>query len=57
MNSAGIDWDHKTRTNGVFRIVSDKHKGWSLFVDKELGNYDYLLGCDVSFLDHLVAVR
>ncbi|PSR75546.1 hypothetical protein PHLCEN_2v9026 [Hermanssonia centrifuga] len=33
--------------NGIYRIVSDKHQGWSPFVDKELGNYDYLLGVDV----------
>ena len=42
-----MDWDAKTRKKGVYRIVSDKHKGWSQFVDKELGNYDYLLGIDV----------
>ncbi|KAJ3547539.1 hypothetical protein NM688_g5396 [Phlebia brevispora] len=44
----GVDWDHRTRTKGIFRIVSDKHKGWSLFVDKEYGNYDYLLGVDID---------
>lgn len=43
----GLDWDQRSKTKGVFRIVSDKHKGWSLFVDKEFGNYDYLLGIDV----------
>lgn len=45
--SSGIDWDHRTRKNEIFRIVSDKHKGWSQHVDKEFGNYDYLLGIDV----------
>ena len=43
----GLDWDQRTKTKGIYRIVSDKHKGWSLFVDKEFGNYDYLLGIDV----------
>ncbi|KAI0078840.1 glycoside hydrolase family 13 protein [Panus rudis PR-1116 ss-1] len=45
---SGLDWDHATKTKGVFRIVSDKHKGWSKHVDKELGNYDYLLGIDID---------
>ena len=43
----GVDWDQRTKTNGVYRIVSRRHKGWSRYVDKENGNYDYLLGCDV----------
>ncbi|KAI8980163.1 alpha amylase [Trametes punicea] len=44
----GLDWDHRTRTKGVFRIVSPKHRGWSRWVDTELGNYDYLLGIDID---------
>ncbi|KAI9461626.1 alpha amylase [Lactarius psammicola] len=45
---AGIDWDHRTKKRGVYKIVGKGHKGWSLNVDKELGNYDYLLGADVD---------
>ena len=44
----GVDWDHKTKTKGIYRISSPNHKGWSRNVDKELGNYDFLLGVDVS---------
>ncbi|KAH9945446.1 alpha amylase [Epithele typhae] len=44
----GLDWDHRTRTKGVYRITSDKHKGWSKWVDSENGNYDYLLGIDID---------
>ncbi|KAI0784258.1 alpha amylase [Abortiporus biennis] len=44
----GLDWDHRTRTKGVFRIVGGRHNGWSEWVDKELGNYDYLLGVDID---------
>ncbi|GJE88650.1 alpha-amylase [Phanerochaete sordida] len=44
----GIDWNHRTKTNAIYRIVSDKHKGWSPHVDKEFGNYDYLLGNDID---------
>ncbi|KAF8149917.1 glycoside hydrolase family 13 protein [Crassisporium funariophilum] len=44
----GVDWDHKTKTKGIFRITAPKHKGWSRNVDNELGNYDFLLGVDID---------
>jgi hypothetical protein len=44
---AGVDFDRKTRTNAIFRLVGPGHRGWSHNVDKELGNYDYLMGNDV----------
>ena len=47
----GVDWDHKTRTKDIYRITAPGHKGWSRNVDSELGNYDFLLGIDVSLLD------
>ena len=34
----------------IYRIIGPNHKGWSRNVDKELGNYDYLLGADVSIV-------
>ncbi|KAF8575962.1 glycoside hydrolase family 13 protein [Ramaria rubella] len=40
----GVDWDHLTQTQGIFRIEGKGKKGWSKRVDKELGNYDFLLG-------------
>ena len=40
----GVDWDHRTQTQGIFRITGNGKKGWSRRVDTELGNYDYLLG-------------
>jgi hypothetical protein len=48
MHIQGLDWDHKTRTNAIYRIAGKGRKGWSRHVDRELGNYDYLLGIDVS---------
>lgn len=45
----GIDYDHRTKKKEVYKIVGKGHKGWSPNVDKELGNYDYLLGADVDF--------
>ncbi|KAI0956156.1 hypothetical protein AcV7_006632 [Taiwanofungus camphoratus] len=44
----GLDWDQRTRLQGVYRIIGGQHKGWSRFVDSELGNYDYLLGVDID---------
>jgi hypothetical protein len=40
----GIDWDTKARKKGIFRFSEPVHQGWNPRVDKELGNYDYLLG-------------
>jgi alpha-amylase len=42
--TTGLDWDHKARKGGIYRIANKK---WSQHVDSELGNYDYLLGVDV----------
>ncbi|KAJ7773292.1 glycoside hydrolase family 13 protein [Mycena metata] len=46
--SAGLDWDHRTRTKAIYCIASEGRKGWSQHVSKELGNYDYLLGVDID---------
>jgi len=42
----GIDWDEKNKQNQIFLFEG---KDWSPFVDKENGNYDYLMGADVDF--------
>lgn len=44
----GVDWDHLTKTQEIYRITAPGHKGWSDRVDTENGNYDYLLGADVG---------
>ncbi len=44
----GVDYDAKSGRTGVFKITSDRKRGWNKFVSKELGNYDYLLGADVG---------
>ncbi|KAJ7364056.1 glycoside hydrolase family 13 protein [Mycena albidolilacea] len=45
---SGLDWDHRSRTNAIYRIASKGRKGWSRHVASELGNYDYLLGVDID---------
>ena len=41
----GIDWDENTKTNAVWLFEG---KEWDATADGELGNYDYLMGCDVD---------
>ncbi|KIK90943.1 glycoside hydrolase family 13 protein [Paxillus rubicundulus Ve08.2h10] len=45
---SGLGHDELTQTGGVYRISSSGHRGWSTEVDKEFGNYDYLLGIDID---------
>lgn len=47
----GTDWDESGRKNGIFRF-SGKH--WDQNVDKENGNYDYLMGADIDFNNPIV---
>lgn len=53
----GLDLDHRTQSRGIYRLVGQGHKGWSRHVDRELGNYDYLLGADVCIPSCLHVLR
>ncbi len=44
---SGVGSDSSTGTDGIFRIIGEG-KGWSQGVDKENGNYDYLLANDID---------
>ena len=41
-----VDYDESTKKNGIYRFYG---KNFHDDVDKELGNYDYLMGCDIDF--------
>ncbi len=41
-----IDYDDISKENGIFRFYG---KQFSNEVDKERGNFDYLMGCDIDF--------
>ena len=41
----GIDWDEKNHEKGIFLFEG---KQWSQEVDRENGNYDYLMGADLD---------
>ena len=42
----GIDWDQDRAKKSIFRFEG---KEWDESVDKELENYDYLMGADIDF--------
>lgn len=44
---SGVDYDQKTKTTGIFKIVGE-NKNWSEGVSDEKGNYDYLMFADID---------
>ena len=43
-----VDWDDARQQTGLWLFEG---KSWNQNVDGELGNYDYLMGCDVHVSD------
>lgn len=41
----GVDWDENQKRNGIFKFYG---KHWDIDVDKENGNFDYLMGADID---------
>ncbi len=41
----GVDWDESTGTAAIYKFYG---KHWDESVDKENGNYDYLMGADID---------
>ena len=41
----GVDWDEETNTSSIYKFYGKK---WDTDVDKEKGNFDYLMGADVD---------
>lgn len=44
---SGVDFDQKSGTNGIFKIVGED-KDWNDGVSEEKGNFDYLMFADVD---------
>lgn len=42
----GVDYDDRSKKSAIYRFEG---KQWNQNVDKENGNYDYLMGADLSF--------
>lgn len=47
---SGTDYNERDKKTGIYQIVSEG-KAWSIGVDRENGNYDYLMFSDID-LDH-----
>lgn len=43
----GVDYDQKSDTNGIFKIIGE-NKDWSPGVSDEKGNFDYLMFADIN---------
>ena len=41
----GIDWDENTKKTSIYKFYGKK---WDVDVDKEKGNFDYLMGADID---------
>lgn len=41
----GVDWDEETNTASIYKFYGKK---WDKDVDKEKGNFDYLMGADID---------
>ena len=41
----GVDWDEESKTTSIFKFYG---KHWDENVDKEFGNFDYLMGADID---------
>lgn len=50
----GVDWDDNTATTSIYKFYG---KHWDENVDKEKGNFDYLMGADIDLNNHDVVVE
>ncbi|MEJ7557987.1 MAG: alpha-amylase [Pedobacter sp.] len=45
----GTDYDERTKETAIFSIQNEYGDGWEDVLDKENGNYDYLMLADIDF--------
>lgn len=50
----GVDWDDSTATASIYKFYG---KHWDEQVDKEKGNFDYLMGADIDLNNHDVVME
>jgi alpha-amylase len=46
---SGIDYAADIHESGIFSIINDYGKDWEEVIDREKGNYDYLMYADIEF--------
>lgn len=44
----GVDYAEGEEGNGIYRIITDHGDDWDGMIDDEMGNYDFLMLCDVE---------
>ncbi len=47
---SGADYNAANGKTAIYKILGD-NKGWSPFVDREKGNYDYLMFADLDYMN------
>ena len=50
----GVDWDDETKSSSIYKFYG---KHWDNNVDKENGNYDYLMGADIDLNNYDVILE
>jgi alpha-amylase len=51
---SGVDYDERTKETAIFSIQNQYGEGWEDVLDKENGNYDYLMLTDIDFRNPFV---
>lgn len=46
---SGVDYDERTKENGIYSIQNQYGEGWENVLDQENGNFDYLMLTDIDF--------
>lgn len=50
----GVDYDERTKEKAIYSIQNQHGEGWEDVLDKENGNYDYLMLTDIDFRNRAV---
>ncbi len=51
---SGIDWAEDLQETAIFSIQNEYGEGWEEVPSDEMGNYDYLMFCDIEFRNEAV---
>lgn len=45
----GVDYNHLNGESSIYKLHSEYGDDWEEMIDDEMGNYDYLMYCDIEF--------
>ncbi|MGZ8537954.1 MAG: alpha-amylase, partial [Flavisolibacter sp.] len=46
---SGVDYDHSKKEKGIYKILNTHGADWEEMLTDEMGNFDYLMFCDLEF--------